>query len=175
MNVTQKIQFCFTKNNKYYVILETVCKKHKPFQTCLRWREICFKELEVPHGTEEQSVKVNLTRASVEARKSSETKAPASSFSLFLASIAFCISEQCFWSLVITQAPKGITQYFEEDRQLQPPHSRDLIGPASKGNQASLVCHFQVPGREVNGLAQLLDWFQKLGLHPGFINRGHEG
>lgn len=77
--------------------------------------------------------------------------------------------------LFITCHHKGITLSSGEDRQLRPPHSRDLTGPASKGNQASLVCHFQVPGREVNGPAQYLDWFQKPGLLPGFISRGHGG
>lgn len=76
-----------------------------------------------------------------------------------LASLSFCTSEQCFCSLVITQAPEGITQSSGGDRQLQPPHSRDLTGLVSEGNQAGLGSHFPVPGGEVDGLALLLDGF----------------
>lgn len=96
---------------------------------------------------------MDLARASLEAGKLSEHHFGS------LASLSFCTSEHCFCSLVITQAPKGITQSSGEDRWLQPPHPCDLSGLASEGDQASLVSHFPVPGGGLDGPAQLLDWF----------------
>lgn len=87
--------------------------------------------------------------------------------------VSFCTAKQCFCSLVITQAPKGITQSSGEVRHLQPPHSRDLTGPASKGNQASLASKFLAERL----MAQPSFWIGSRSWvpTPGFISRGHGG
>ena len=116
-----------------------------------------------------------LTKAPLEGEKSSGTKVAASSFPSPPASVSFCTSEQCFCSLVVTQAPKGITQSSGRPGIVSPHlHMTSLVQllkatkPVLCPTSKFLVGWWPRPPTLWTGSRS---WVST----PGFISRGHEG
>lgn len=116
-----------------------------------------------------------LTKAPLEAEKSSGTKAAASSFPLPPASVSFCTSEQCFCSLIVTQAPKGIIQSSGRPGIVSPHlHMTSLVQllkatkPVLCPTSKFLVGWRPRPPTLWTGSRS---WVSS----PGFISRGHKG
>lgn len=116
-----------------------------------------------------------LIKAPLEAAKSSGAKAAASSFPLPPASVSFCTPEQCFCSLIITQAPKGITQSSGRPGIVSPHlHVNSLVQllkatkPVLCPTSKFLVGWWAGPPTFWTGSRI---WVSA----PGFISRGHEG